>query len=110
LALIAGVFLGLFGGGGSILIVPILVYLIGINPISATAYSLFIVGIASLFGSQQYIYKNQINIKIGLIFALPSFIGVFTSRKWVLPSIPEILLLISSLNSFKLITKVTKIL
>ena len=61
LALIAGVFLGLFGGGGSILIVPILVYLMGINPISATAYSLFIVGIASLFGSQQYIYKNQIN-------------------------------------------------
>jgi uncharacterized membrane protein YfcA len=91
LALIAGVFLGLFGGGGSILIVPILVYLMGINPISATAYSLFIVGIASLFGSQQYIYKNQINIKIGLIFALPSFIGVFTSRKWVLPNIPEIL-------------------
>lgn len=89
MALLAGVFLGLFGGGGSILAVPILVYIMGVNPISATAYSLFVVGVAALFGVQRYISKKQINIKIGLLFAIPSFIGVFASRKWILTSIPD---------------------
>ena len=91
LALVVGVFLGLFGGGGSILTVPILVYIMGINPISATAYSLFIVGVASLFGTQRYISSKQINVKIGLIFAIPSFIGVFSSRKWLLPALPDVM-------------------
>ncbi len=48
-ALLIGVVLGLIGGGGSILTVPILVYLLAINPMTATAYSLFVVGTSSLF-------------------------------------------------------------
>ncbi|MBL6657961.1 MAG: sulfite exporter TauE/SafE family protein [Flavobacteriales bacterium] len=91
MALIVGVFLGLFGGGGSILTVPILVYIMGISPVSATAYSLFVVGVAALFGAQRYILKKQINIKIGVLFAIPSFIGVFASRKWILTSLPEVM-------------------
>ena len=91
MALIVGVFLGLFGGGGSILTVPILVYIMGVNPISATAYSLFVVGVAALFGTQRYISKKQINIKIGLLFAIPSFVGVFASRKWILTALPDVI-------------------
>lgn len=91
MALIVGIFLGLFGGGGSILTVPILVYIMGVNPISATAYSLFVVGLAALFGTQRYISKKQINIKIGLLFAIPSFIGVFASRKWILTALPDVI-------------------
>ena len=50
-ALIIGVVLGLIGGGGSILTVPILVYLLAINPVTATAYSLFVVGVSFAFGA-----------------------------------------------------------
>ena len=47
LAVLVGLILGFVGGGGSILAVPILVYVIEVNPVEATAYSLFVVGIAS---------------------------------------------------------------
>jgi uncharacterized membrane protein YfcA len=50
-SLFIGVSLGLIGGGGSILTVPVLVYLFGVNPILATAYSLFVVGASSLVGA-----------------------------------------------------------
>ena len=43
-AFVVGLVLGLSGGGGSIITVPVMVYLIGINPVTATAYSLFVVG------------------------------------------------------------------
>jgi len=57
-ALLIGVVLGLIGGGGSILTVPILVYLLAVNPMTATAYSLFVVGTSSLFGAIQNFKKG----------------------------------------------------
>ena len=71
-ALCIGLVLGLTGGGGSILTVPILVYLMSISPVTATAYSLFIVGTTSTFGAIHNYRKNLVDIKNGFIFAIPS--------------------------------------
>ncbi len=84
-----GMSLGLIGGGGSILSVPILVYLFGVGPVLATAYSLFVVGLTSLIGSLSHIKQGNIEFKIGVIFAIPSFIGVFLTRKYIVPAIPD---------------------
>ena len=89
LALIVGIILGVLGSGGSILTVPILVYLININPVIATAYSLFVVGVSALIGAQYFFKKGEINYKISLYFAIPSLLGVFVSRKWILPNLSE---------------------
>ncbi|MBH83754.1 MAG: permease [Flavobacteriales bacterium] len=89
MALFVGIILGILGSGGSILTVPILVYLIGIKPVSATAYSLFIVGVTALVGAQRFFRNGQINYKISLYFAFPSLLGVFVSRKWILPNLSE---------------------
>lgn len=84
-----GLSLGMIGGGGSILTVPILVYLFGINPILATAYSLFIVGLTALFGGFGYLKKGEVDLKTGFIFAVPSFVGVYLTRRFVVPSLPD---------------------
>ena len=91
-ALFIGLVLGLTGGGGSILTVPILVYLMSISPVTATAYSLFIVGTTSTFGAIQNYQKNLVDIKNGFIFAIPSFIAVYLTRKFIIPRIPEIII------------------
>ncbi len=91
LALLVGVVLGLLGSGGSILSVPILVYVMGVNPVSATAYSLFVVGVTAVIGAQRFFKKGDINFRITLYFAIPSLIGVFICRKWIVPNIPETL-------------------
>lgn len=84
-----GLSLGLIGGGGSILTVPILVYLFGINPVTATAYSLFIVGSTALVGGVSYLKKKEVDLKTGFIFAAPSFIGVYLTRAYVVPMLPD---------------------
>lgn len=84
-----GLSLGLIGGGGSILTVPILVYLFGTNPITATAYSLFIVGSTALVGGFFYLKKGEVDLKTGFIFAVPSFIGVYLTRAYVVPALPD---------------------
>ena len=91
-ALFIGLVLGLTGGGGSILTVPILVYLMSINPVTATAYSLFIVGTTSTFGAIQNYRKNLVDIKNGFIFAIPSFIAVYLTRKYIVPEIPKVII------------------
>ncbi|WP_459211780.1 sulfite exporter TauE/SafE family protein [Aquimarina rhabdastrellae] len=88
-ALIIGVVLGLIGGGGSILTVPILVYLLASNPITATAYSLFVVGTSSLVGAIQNIKKGLVDFKTAIVFAIPAFIAVYGTRKFLLPLIPD---------------------
>ena len=90
-ALFIGLVLGLTGGGGSILTVPILVYLMSVSPVTATAYSLFIVGTTSTFGAIQNYRKNLVDIKNGFIFAIPSFIAVYLTRKYIVPEIPKII-------------------
>lgn len=89
LAILVGVSLGLIGSGGSILTVPILVYIMGINPILATAYSLFIVGSTSLIGGIQSLKNKNADIKTVLIFGLPSIFSVYLTRAYLLPAIPE---------------------
>ncbi len=88
-ALIVGLTLGLLGGGGSILTVPILVYLLGINPVVATAYSLFVVGTTSLVGAIRNISKGMVDIKVAVVFAIPAFIAVYLTRRYLVPAIPE---------------------
>ena len=91
-ALIVGLVLGLIGGGGSILTVPLLVYLLAYNPVVATAYSLFVVGISSMVGTYQKYRKGLVDFKTGLAFSFPSFIAVYLSRRYFVPEIPDILL------------------
>ena len=88
-AILIGVSLGLIGGGGSILTVPVLVYILGVNPVLATAYSLFVVGSTSLVGAVTYMKKGLVNYKTALVFAIPSFIAVFLTRKFLVPALPD---------------------
>jgi hypothetical protein len=84
-----GLVLGLIGGGGSILTVPILVYLFHISATNATAYSLFIVGITALAGSLNYGRRGQVDVKTGLMFATPTLIGTYAARAWLVPLLPK---------------------
>ena len=88
-SILIGVALGLIGGGGSILTVPVLVYLMAIEPIVATSYSLFIVGLTSGVGSFGYFKKGLVNIKTAIVFGIPSIIAVFTTRALIVPAIPK---------------------
>lgn len=90
-----GISLGLIGGGGSILTVPVLVYLFGINPLLATSYSLFIVGSTSLIGAVNNYRKGQVNLKAAFFFGAASIVTVFATRKFIIPIIPEELFTIS---------------
>lgn len=92
-----GIALGLMGGGGSILTVPVLVYLFRIDAVLATAYSLFIVGVSSLFGSLSYFKKGLVNIKTAIVFGIPSIIAVFSTRAYIIPAIPSELFKIGDL-------------
>lgn len=88
-SLLIGISLGLIGGGGSILTVPVLVYLFGVNPILATAYSLFIVGASSLVGAFPKYQQGLVNLKTAIIFGIPSIISVYATRKFIVPLIPS---------------------
>lgn len=90
-SVLMGVSLGLIGGGGSILTVPILLYLFHQDPLLATTNSLFIVGFTALAGAALSAKKGSINLRMGLIFAIPSFAGVYVSRHFILPKLPEVL-------------------
>lgn len=96
-----GISLGLLGGGGSILTVPILVYLMGVNPVLATAYSLFVVGATSLAGSFSFMKKGLVDYKTAAVFAIPSFIAVYLTRQFLIPAIPQTLFTISSFTLTK---------
>jgi len=84
-----GITLGLIGGGGSILTVPVLVYLFYIDPVLATGYSLFIVGATSLVGTFSYFKKGLVNVKTAIVFGIPSIIAVYISRAYIVPAIPD---------------------
>ncbi|QFZ54935.1 sulfite exporter TauE/SafE family protein [Oceanihabitans sp. IOP_32] len=91
-ALIVGLVMGLIGGGGSILTVPLLVYLLGYNPVLATAYSLFVVGTTSMVGTYQKFKEGLVDFKTGLAFSFPSFLAVYLSRRYLVPGIPDTIL------------------
>lgn len=88
-ALVIGVVLGLIGGGGSILTVPVLVYLLYINPVTATAYSLFVVGASALVGAIKNMQKGLVDLRTAIVFSIPAFIAVYLTRKFLVPAIPE---------------------
>jgi len=88
-SLLIGISLGLIGGGGSILTVPVLVYLFRVEPVLATAYSLFIVGASSLVGAVPKYKQGLVNLKTALIFGIPAIAAVFATRKFIVPQIPK---------------------
>lgn len=90
-SVLIGITLGLIGGGGSILTVPILVYLFNIDAENATSYSLFIVGITAMIGAYRHYVLGNLNIKTAFYFALPSIASLLVVRKILLPKIPEVL-------------------
>ena len=91
MALLIGISLGLFGGGGSILAVPVLAYLFYLDEKSATAYSLFIVGFAALVGGIKQNRNNNVDWRTAIVFGIPSLIGVWIVRHYVIPVLPDTL-------------------
>jgi len=91
-----GISLGLIGGGGSIITIPVLVYLFHIEPTLATLYSLFIVGTTSLVGGVRSALNKMVDFRSALMFSLPSTLAVYLTRHYLLPHIPDTLLTIHS--------------
>ena len=91
LAILIGVLLGLIGGGGSILTLPLLVYIFKVDIISASGCTMFIVGVSSALGSYSYFKKGWVNLKKALVFGIPSMLVVAMTRHWIVPSIPQVL-------------------
>lgn len=89
LAILVGIVLGLIGSGGSILSVPILVYIMGIEPILATAYSLFTVGATALVGGIQKAREQLVDFKKVLLFGVPTVVAVFITRRFIVPALPD---------------------
>lgn len=88
-SILIGISLGLIGGGGSILTVPVLVYIFSVDAVTATGYSLFIVGITSAVGTATFFKNKLVNIKTAIIFGIPSIIAVFLTRAFIVPAIPK---------------------
>jgi uncharacterized membrane protein YfcA len=88
-AALMGLTLGLIGGGGSILTVPILVYLFGVETSLSTAYSLFIVGLTSLIGSFSHMKLGNVHWRTAIVFGIPSIISVYLTRHFIVPAIPD---------------------
>jgi len=103
-ALLIGVSLGLIGGGGSILTIPVLVYLFHIQPTLATGYSLFIVGCSSLAGAYKNYRRGNINFKAAFYFGIASIVTVVLIRKFLMPVIPENLFTIGTFIVTKSLT------
>ncbi len=90
-ALLVGISMGLIGGGGSILAVPIFAYLFGLDPVTSTAYSLFVVGSIALFGGVQKGVQGFVNWPISFTFGIPAIFGVWLMRKVFIPALPEVI-------------------
>ncbi len=91
-ALMVGLALGLIGGGGSILAVPIFAYLFELDPVTSTAYSLFVVGAIALFGGIHNARKGFVDWKIVCSFGIPAVFGVWLMRRIFIPALPDELL------------------
>lgn len=88
-AVLIGIILGLIGGGGSILAVPIFTYLFMIDEKLATGYSLFVVGCSALVGGFKQHQKGTVDFRIALIFGLPAILSVTAVRLFLITIIPE---------------------
>jgi uncharacterized protein len=101
LAVLIGLSLGLIGGGGSILTVPVLVYFMGVDPLLATTYSLFIVGFTSLAGGIKAYTRKLVDFRSISLFGIPSILAIFIARHFILPIIPEHIVTIGHLHISK---------
>ena len=90
-SILIGISLGMLGSGGSILTVPVLVYLMHINPLLATTSSLFIVGCTSLVGGLRAYSKKSVDFKAVTEFGIPSILSIFLTRHYLLPALPATL-------------------
>lgn len=99
-SLLIGLSLGLIGGGGSILTVPVLVYLFHVDPLTASSYSLIVVGAVSLVGFIGYSRTKQVAVKSGLLFGLSSILTVFLTRHFILPAIPTVIFTRNGFNIY----------
>ncbi|MGE4131790.1 MAG: sulfite exporter TauE/SafE family protein [Bdellovibrionales bacterium] len=106
-AVVMGISLGLIGGGGSILTVPILVYFFAQDPLLATTNSLLVVGACALLGAGLAARRGQIDLATGALFAAPSFVGVFVARKFIIPALPDPVLSLSFLTLSKAVLVMT---
>lgn len=100
-AIAIGISLGVIGGGGSILTIPLLVYVFGIDPILATSYSLFIVGASSWMGGIPKYTQGLVDIRTALLFGIPSICSVMLTRAFIAPSIPDPILKIGNFHLSK---------
>ena len=100
-SIIIGISLGLIGGGGSILTIPILVYLFKVNPEQATSYSLFIVGLTAMFGSYSHYKMGNLKLKSALYFAIPSVVSILIIREVIFPEIATTLFSVASYSVSK---------
>ena len=89
LAVVVGTVMGLIGAGGSILTVPIMVYVVGVDAVTATAYSLFVVGVTSVVGAASYWRRGSVHVHAAVAFSIPSLLAVFCTRRWLVPAIPR---------------------
>ncbi|MCB0406252.1 MAG: sulfite exporter TauE/SafE family protein [Bdellovibrionales bacterium] len=84
-AVAIGLSLGMIGGGGSILTVPVLVYAFGYEPKDAIAMSLAVVGVAAFVGSLQHWRLGNVRIKMGVYFGAFSMLGAFLGSRFLSP-------------------------
>jgi len=96
-----GLSLGLIGAGGSILTIPVFVYILKKDPVSSSVYSMFVVGISSMAGSIQSIFNKLVDFKAVVTFGIPSVLGVFIARKTIFPVIPDELFSVGSFTLSK---------
>lgn len=90
-ALLIGLILGLMGGGGSIVTVPVLVYIMGYSPVVATGYSLFVIGSTAVAGTIMYWNRKLVHIKTAISFGIPTALAVYLTRHYLVPAIPEVM-------------------
>jgi uncharacterized protein len=98
LAVVMGLILGLIGSGGSMLTVPILVYLFGFKPSIATGYALLVVGSTAAVGVCSYWRQGLIRMRDTFVFVLPSTVMILITRRFILPAIPEVMLQIGGIE------------
>lgn len=98
---VVGLTLGTLGGGGSILSVPILVYLFSLDAVMASAYSLFIVGSSSVVGTVLKYHTQMVSVRTACVFGLPSLVAIFSTRRWIIPALPEVIVQIHSFHLTK---------
>lgn len=103
IALIIGIILGLIGGGGSILTVPLVHYFFGKSMLIATSYSLFVVAVASGIATIMRAGAKEVDFRQGIIFAIPSMLTAFSIRLFVMPLFP----ITFSLNNWTLSRDIT---